>query len=880
MFDNTDAPTDVLRLPPSTPVPAAASAAGPPTLRLRGPVPVVAPVDRRRLPEVGDRFLDFTLLRLLGKGAFGRVFLAHQGELADRPVALKVTPRVGEEFRTLARLQHANIVPIHSVHHTPDHQAVCMPYFGGTTLAGYVARLSARPTLPDSGLEFATTLRQSAVVADVAPGTAAPSAAAVAPTALDELTRRTYVGAVLWVGAQLAEGLAHAHDRGVLHCDVKPANILVTDEGRPMLLDFNVSRTPADGPPVAGDVIGGTVPYVSPEQLREHLGDPAAAIDARSDVYALGLVLYELLAGSPAYPAQRDARVALAARATPARPLFEKNRHVTRAADAVVRRCLHADPDRRYPTARALAEDLNRHLADLPLKHTPEPSPVERMAKWTRRNRWARSPMTGLAAAAAVVLLATSAWAYRAERAKLAEIGRDQAAAAATFADSRGLFRRATLALTALPDEATRRAQAVADGRAALDVYAVLDGPGWRDRPDVQSLSADDRAKLNRDVGLLTFLLRQAVTADGAGGELGDRLRALGDPAGVAESPLSAASVGILAGKYRQTIAALRDRLRTDPEDLGVWYTLGTCHARVGAWHEAAAAFSTCVALQPGFSGAYLQRGVALLRHPTEGRDYRQARADFDRVVALEPGLADGYVYRAAAAKGLWDYAAAVADLTTALALPNPSVKLYFLRADAYRLLGDAPAAAADRAEGLRRTPADEDGWVSRGLARMAADPALALGDFERAEGLNPRSLPALQNQAYVLGERLGRDADAVAKLDRLLGWYPEFAFARAGRAVHLARLGRVAAAVADADECLKSSPSPETWYRAACTYALCSKHDPKYRDPAVKLAAKALKAGFGANDLATDDDLAPLHGNVQFAQLAEAARILADVNR
>jgi len=810
------------------------------------------------------------------------VFLAHQGELADRPVALKVTPRVGEESRTLARLQHANIVPIHSVHHTADHQAVCMPYLGGTTLAGYVARLSGRPTLPGTGAEFVTTLRQSVTPhpATDSPGDAPPPADAVGPVALGELTRRSYTGAVLWLGAQLAEGLSHAHGRGVLHCDVKPANILVTDEGCPMLLDFNVSRTPAAGPPTAGDLIGGTVPYMAPEQLREHLGDRAAAIDERSDIYALGLVLYELLAGRPAYPSRRDAALALEARATPAPRLSQFNRQVTRAADAVVRHCLHADPARRYPTARALAEDLTRHLADLPLKHTPEPSPVERLAKWSRRNRWVRSPMTALAAAAAVVMLATSAWAYRAQEGKLAEIDRRQRAVAATFADSRGLFRHATLTLTALPDEATERAQAVTDGRAALDTYAALDGPGWRDRPAVTDLSADDRAKLVRDVGLLTQLLRQAVHADGAAGELAGHVQTLGDPDGAPGSPLTAASAGIVAGKYRETIATLRDRLREEPEDLGLWYTLGACHARVGAWAEAAAAFSTCVALQPGFAEAYRQRGVALMRSPTEGRDYRQARADFDRVVALEPGRADGYVQRAAAAQGLWDYPAAVADLTTALALPNPSVKLYFLRADAQRLLGDAAAADGDRAEGLRRTPTDEDGWVARGLARMAADPALALGDFEQAERLNPRSLPALQNQAHLLGERLGRDADAVTKLDRLLGCYPEFATARAGRSVHLARLGRVAEAVADAEECLRTSPSPETWYRAACTYALCSKRDPKYRAPALRLAAKALKAGFGADYLASDDDLAPLHGDVQFAQLAEAARIVTELNR
>src|SRR4051794_4159639 len=112
-----------------------------------------------RLPRVGTDFLGFRLCSELGRGAFGRVFLARQGDLAGRPVALKVSADVAGETHALARLQHTNIVPIFSVHKRGPLQAVCMPYLGATTLADTLAELRQRARLPDSGEALLSTLR-------------------------------------------------------------------------------------------------------------------------------------------------------------------------------------------------------------------------------------------------------------------------------------------------------------------------------------------------------------------------------------------------------------------------------------------------------------------------------------------------------------------------------------------------------------------------------------------------------------------------------------------------------------------------------------------------------------------------------------------------
>ncbi len=116
------------------------------------------PPTTETLPKVGQAFLNFELIALLGRGAFARVYLAKQGELADRPVALKISRRSRDESQTLAQLQHTNIVPIYSVHRSGSFEAVCMPYYGALTLADVLKPLREQRKLPASGKSLADTL--------------------------------------------------------------------------------------------------------------------------------------------------------------------------------------------------------------------------------------------------------------------------------------------------------------------------------------------------------------------------------------------------------------------------------------------------------------------------------------------------------------------------------------------------------------------------------------------------------------------------------------------------------------------------------------------------------------------------------------------------
>jgi serine/threonine protein kinase len=188
-------------------------------------------------PEPGGQFGDFEILSLLGEGAFAKVYLARQISLG-RQVALKVSANQGTEARTLAILEHDHIVRVFSEVVDPTHnlRLLCMQYVPGTTLQCLIEEFCRRDPRAWSGRALVEIIdRQSR------------QPAIFDPAALRDrevLHGADFIEAVCWIGARLAEALAHAHGQGVLHRDIKPANILVSRYGRPMLVDFNVALDP------------------------------------------------------------------------------------------------------------------------------------------------------------------------------------------------------------------------------------------------------------------------------------------------------------------------------------------------------------------------------------------------------------------------------------------------------------------------------------------------------------------------------------------------------------------------------------------------------------------------------------------------------------
>jgi serine/threonine protein kinase/tetratricopeptide (TPR) repeat protein len=889
------------------------------------------------LPEVGGDFCGFKLITELGRGAFGRVYLSQQGDLADRPVALKVSAEIRDESQRLARLQHTNIVPIYSFHRVGALQAVCMPYFGSATLADVATELSRRDSLPASGKMVASavydrrsrTLRTAEHRSSLASNQAAPP---ISPTAesrapvpeapvtqeLKRLEGFTYVESILWIGARLADGLAHAHERGILHRDLKPANILLTDDGQPMLLDFNLAEDREKQAGATAALIGGTLPYMAPEHL-EAFGGTWRDVDARSDLYSLGVILYELLTGRTPFtrragPAEKILPDLIAERRKGAPEVRRFNKEVSPAAEAIVRKCLHPDPAQRYQTCRDLKEDLERQLAHQPLLHQPEPSLRERARKWIRRNGWVRSTaavaaVLGVVIAGLVGLVLNNKW--RAEKEE----------AIHQLADFRKEHQAAQVLFYARDTDKDEELEGQAAVRRALDMYGVTEDPEWRNRLMVRRLPIAERQELERDLGQLLLLLASSVipetgrtpeqTAEAlrlnqiAEDCFGvdqfpralltqraslvedtaerDRLRAQ-----ASETPLREAwdhyflARNLLrAKKIAEATSEAREIVRLDPRSFAGWFLLGNCTLASGAnaaKMEAAVHFTTCESLRPGFFGSYFNRGLARLAIETLDRKQRtefdsQAESDFTKALELKPGLAEAYLQRAYARSRQGKFQDALADADRALAAGVAPARIYLMRSRFKQRLGNFDGANRDMAEGLRQTPTDCWGWIDRGKARLEqGEAAGALSDFENAARCNPVSREAIHDQAHVLGEVLKRPRDAIRMIDRELELYPNQPVVVISRGVYHAQLGEWDAARADARKAVTQSPNDgQVLYRAACVYALTSrsaKDGKSDRRQAIGYLARALRAGFGYDVVDVDPDLAPLFGDPDFAEL------------
>jgi eukaryotic-like serine/threonine-protein kinase len=891
------------------------------------------------LPEAGGNLLGFHLLRELGKGAFGRVYLAEQGDLANRFVALKVSTDIFAESQTLAQLQHTNIVPIYSIHHAGTLQAVCMPYFGATTLADVLQELGSEKSLPASGKVLVSTVNarkgSTVVAADSATRVRTTSGSIPAPAGDVSLTANgplpasddalltlkmlggfSYVEAILWIGSRLADGLAHAHERGIVHRDLKPANVLITDEGQPMLLDFNLSSDTKPRAHAASASIGGTLPYMSPEHLEAFRGAPER-IDARSDLYSLGIILYELLTGEHPFPtrgtlADSLLRQMVLERRQPFADPRVKNPAISPAVGSIIRHCLEPDPAKRYQSARELHEDLERQLYHRPLKYAAEPSIQERMYKWRQRHpRLASYTVVGTAAGILFALLATG-FVIRGET-----VARHQAKDELERFDEE--FRTAQFFLCPQKIGREELQQGIDACRAGLDQYQVFDNPNWEKLPTVRPLAPEDRERLREEIAELLLLLADGTSLEAryeadaeqrkaryaralafnslvelrSGGppsgavflqraDLSDMLGFADDAKKLREiakdsPPQTVRDLYLRArehekqGRYREALPLLDEAIRRDPQNFAAWFVQGDCHDALSHDAEAAACFSACIALRPAFHGSWFNRGLVYLKQ----RLYEGSLADFDRAIKLRPDLPDAYINRALAKEGRNDYRSAVQDLTAALERGTPRTRVYFMRAYAHRKAGDQAAAKADMDKGLSLRPADEKSWVARGIARLADDPQGALADFQKALDLNPRSIDALQDKAHVLGERLHRTEEALKVLNRAIELNPDYVPARAGRGVLLARLGKREAALEDAKESLVRDTKPPNLYQVAGIYALCSKQSPENQLHAIQLLSSALRSGFGLDLVGQDSDLDPIRKDPAFQRVIDAAKAL-----
>jgi serine/threonine protein kinase/Tfp pilus assembly protein PilF len=349
----------------------------------------------------GERSIGgYRIIRRLGQGGMGVVYEAEQ-QHPHRLVALKVV-RGGmfvddlhialfeREAEALGRLKHAGIAAIYESGRTPDGQ----PYFAMELVHGLVLDEYIRAALP------------------VRPLT------------------RAQINSIVSLFLRICEAIAYAHQRAVIHRDLKPSNIIVSTEGSAdvpsmsaspnvKILDFGLARIAdadrLDALTHAGD-IRGTLAYMSPEQIR---GNPQDT-DLRADVYSLGVILYELVVGQRPYDVSGVPLYEAARTIAELQPAPIASAHVDGDLRAIIAKALEKEPDRRYQTVPALADDLSRYLDDLPILAKP-PSTADHLRKFVRRHK------TGVATAAAALMLLALFAVTMAFQARRLAIERDRA---------------------------------------------------------------------------------------------------------------------------------------------------------------------------------------------------------------------------------------------------------------------------------------------------------------------------------------------------------------------------------------------------------------------------------------------------------------------
>lgn len=893
---NTPPPVSPLRLPSDTPPPTKSE---------------ILPA----IPELNEdmaRQHGFANLELLGKGGFGSVYLATQPDLGHRPVAIKYTILPSRESQVLAALHHPNIVPVLSVHEHNGARVFCMPYHGRHTLADVLTQIDRAKSLPATGAGFLSTV-------GVEPESTAPRPLSVGEpqlvtvdeeqwryyeTDLQRLGRLSYVDSVVMGMTRLADALAHAHSRRVIHLDIKPANILITDDGVFMILDFGLAHHNEVGPECR---TGGTMRYMAPEQLAQFVHG-AVRPDVRMDLYALGLVFYELLTGRHPYAGSMAGDVPMhkriAARQMPPPPVRAFNPAVSPAIEAIVLKLLQPDRAKRYQSAEHLLIDLTRHQQNLPLLYAPNPSLAERVSKFRRRH-----PVVLVAAAALLLgLIAVAAIGVAGKLAERAEQQRVQKEAddAAERADKlRGELDSIRIDAGSV-ERPTTRAAALARITAWSDMYCVSQ-PGWERLPGFARLQPAQQDGVRLALAEIALLAAHAERVNAAGrkpedgskyldqaigwnqraadvlaghpwprvlGEQRDELHRLrgqsatalpGEPAAESHIDLYLRGlVSVLVQDYPSSIDSFERLIDADPQHAAGQFALGFVYQKKGRYGDSAERFQVAKALAKHDPRPAFNRGALLiyLNRNTE------AIGDLTTAIERDPGLAEAYVQRAEARSRLGDPAAALADLDHAIQLSNLTYRLCSKRVVFEYQIGNKPAAKKDEATLATLPAVDEQDYLERGRrVWREKEYAAAAADYRKATELNPIN-PAAWLGLSACSSEAGDTAAAAEAMAAVVRLLPDDPIHRYNLAVLLARLGNRRDAVRQLAD-LK----PETathWYKRACVYALMfSDTHMNYRDEAIVSLRNALRWGYSDfAELKTDTDLDNLRDQPDFYDL------------
>jgi serine/threonine protein kinase/Tfp pilus assembly protein PilF len=706
------------------------------------------------------RLGDFDLLREIGRGGMGVVYEARQISLKRR-VALKVLPpalgmsaqakqRFEREAQAAAKLHHTNIVPVHAIGEHEGHHFYAMDLIEGQSL-DHVLR-----DMVDEGSNPLVETAVTQTTTELRPQRAERSSQDQATTSLSDTSAggREWFDTVAKLMAEVADGLHYAHGRGVIHRDVKPANLMLSREGHLSITDFGLARLLEEpGMTVSGSFLG-TPAYMAPEQIAAG----RINVDHRADIYSLGAVLYEMLTMQRPFGGQSREQVLAAVMTKDPRPPRRFNGKIPVDLETICLKALEKDVDRRYATAGEMAQDLRQYLQG-GLITARRAGPIRRTVKSIRRHPGIATAVT---AAVLIALVGAIAWKALAQR-NLQQA--ERAISDARYCLDQGEYRKGLEktdeALSLRPgslearvirarllmgqhryqqaaDEAQTLLASNANDWTAHLILAVAATKGL-----LSGITTDEHLEavsMNAPKTAEAYYLR-AVMADS------DRQAVELLHSALALEPAHASAVFERISRH----VALKDfpAAMADAERLALVRPRSAQGPRAAAWihwkqydyDRALAAIERAIVLDPDDAMNYLMRARVHCRSDPEpqldtiflgGDDFERCLEDLARAIELDPETATPYYHRAEVHNDAGQFEEAIADARRAIGLQSDHPL-------AYRPLLEAQLSLS-REKALRTTLEElrtaADGWAdpaARARAyREIADYHRRLKDYDR----------------------------------------------------------------------------------------------------------------------------------------------------
>ncbi|MGH9523176.1 MAG: protein kinase domain-containing protein, partial [Terriglobales bacterium] len=692
--------------------------------------------------QAGVNVGPYELIRLLGAGGMAEVWLARRADGAfKREVALKLPTlmqlrgdlkqRFARERDILAGLEHPQIARFYDAGIDPNGLPyLAMEYVNGDPLTSWCE--AHRMTLAERLALF----------------------------------------------LQVLEAVQYAHEKQIVHRDLKPSNILVTESGQVRLLDFGVAKlleAPETEETPLTSVYGRalTPDYASPELLR---GD---AVDPRSDVYSLGVVLYELLAGSRPYRLKRAASMGMLGQAVDSVDVKRPSTRLvaeavaTRAGmpeqlaqqlrgdlDAIALKALAKDPIERYPSVAALLEDLQRYRAGEPVRAQPARL-LYRLRKFAQRNMTVVS-ICALSFAAIVATVGYSLYRETVYRVRLT------AHAVAVAPDT--LPEKSIAVLPFVNMSSDKEQDYFSDGLTEEMIELLGQVPELRVPARTSSFYFKGK---NETIANMARQLKVAHVLEGSVRKAGKQLRITaqliradngyqlwsqsydredGDVFAV-QDDIAKAVVGVLKVKLAGAAQETGSRATTNTEAYNQYLLGGQLYRRGGRENHrhASAAYGKAIALDPNYAAAYAGLALAEASFAEDTGDadgIERAERDVDKAIELAPADSDGYSARSVLrATWLWDWSGAQADIEKALILDPRNGDVQYRHARLLTAMGRLPEAIAAQKKATDLDPLSSSAWESLGRCYTAiGDYVSADAALGRAIAIEPTSVYALNN--------------------------------------------------------------------------------------------------------------------------------------